>query len=78
MDKGYDIHGTVRRVAIKDPEQVQSFVRYCFEDEFSTTGTNINDTHYVLATDEGKSAARAVLLCCIERNVWERERNTAK
>jgi GDPmannose 4,6-dehydratase len=28
----------------------QSFVSYSFEDEFSTLGTNINGTHYVLAT----------------------------
>src|SRR5438034_8552874 len=27
----------------------QSFVSYSFEDEFSTIGTNINGTHYVLA-----------------------------
>lgn len=28
----------------------QSFVSYSFEDEFSTIGTNINGTHYVLAS----------------------------
>src|SRR5919109_3500173 len=90
LDKGYEVHGTVRRVAIEDPEHrlwrirhildklvlhaaslesfasifnvvdkvqpdeiyhlaAQSFVSYSFEDEFSTIGTNINGTHYVLA-----------------------------
>jgi GDPmannose 4,6-dehydratase len=91
LDKGYEVHGIVRRVAIEDPERrlwrirhlldkivlhsaslesyasifkvvdkvrpdecyhlaAQSFVSYSFEDEFSTLGTNINGTHYVLAT----------------------------
>src|SRR5262249_21029689 len=27
----------------------QGFVRYSFEDEFSTIGTNVNGTHYMLA-----------------------------
>jgi GDPmannose 4,6-dehydratase len=90
LEKGYEVHGTVRRVAIEDPEHrlwrlrhildkvilhaaslesfasvfnvvdkvqpdeiyhlaAQSFVSYSFEDEFSTIGTNINGTHYVLA-----------------------------
>jgi len=90
LEKGYEIHGIVRRVAIEDPEHrlwrirhimdklvlhaaslesfasifnvmdkvqpdeiyhlaAQSFVSYSFEDEFSTIGTNINGTHYVLA-----------------------------
>ena len=90
LDKGYEVHGIVRRVAIEDPEHrlwrirhvmdrlvlhaaslesfaslfnvidrvqpdeiyhlaAQSFVSYSFEDEFSTIGTNINGTHYVLA-----------------------------
>src|SRR5262245_23757593 len=90
LDKGYEVHGIVRRVAIEDPEHrlwrirqildklvlhaaslesfasicnvmdkvqpdeiyrlaAQSFVSYYFEDEFSTIGTNINGTHYVLA-----------------------------
>jgi len=90
LDKGYEVHGTIRRVAIEDPEHrlwrlrhildklvlhaaslesfasifnvmdkvqpdeiyhlaAQSFVSYSFEDEFSTIGTNINGTHYVLA-----------------------------
>jgi len=90
LEKGYQVHGTVRRVAIEDPEHrlwrlrhildklllhaaslesfasifnvvdkvqpdeiyhlaAQSFVSYSFEDEFSTIGTNINGTHYVLA-----------------------------
>jgi GDPmannose 4,6-dehydratase len=89
-EKGYEVHGIVRRVAIEDPEHrlwrikhildklvlhaaslesfpsifsvvdkvqpdeiyhlaAQSFVSYSFEDEFSTIGTNINGTHYVLA-----------------------------
>jgi GDPmannose 4,6-dehydratase len=90
LEKGYEVHGTVRRVAIEDPEHrlwrirhildklilhaaslesfasifnvmdkvqpdeiyhlaAQSFVSYSFEDEFSTIGTNINGTHYMLA-----------------------------
>jgi GDPmannose 4,6-dehydratase len=90
LQKGYEVHGAVRRVAIEDPEHrlwrlrhilnklvlhaaslesfasifnvvdkvqpdeiyhlaAQSFVSYSFEDEFSTIGTNINGTHYVLA-----------------------------
>ena len=90
LEKGYEVHGIVRRVAIEDPEHrlwrikhiidklvlhaaslesfasifsvvdkvqpdeiyhlaAQSFVRYSFEDEFSTIGTNINGTHYMLA-----------------------------
>ena len=90
LEKGYEVHGIVRRVAIEDPEHrlwrikhiidkvilhaaslesfasifsvvdkiqpdeiyhlaAQSFVSYSFEDEFSTVGTNINGTHYVLA-----------------------------
>jgi GDPmannose 4,6-dehydratase len=90
LDKGYDIHGIIRRVAIEDPERrlwrirhildqitlhsaslesyasifkvvnavkpdecyhlaAQSFVSYSFEDEFSTFGTNIDGTHYVLS-----------------------------
>ncbi|MGE5303537.1 MAG: GDP-mannose 4,6-dehydratase [Alphaproteobacteria bacterium] len=90
LEKGYEVHATVRRVAIEDPEHrlwrirhildklvlhaaslesfaslfnvidkvqpdeiyhlaAQSFVSYSFEDEFSTIGTNINGTHYVLA-----------------------------
>lgn len=90
LEKGYEVHGIVRRVAIEDPERrlwrikhlqdrlifhsaslesyasifkvvdkikptecyhlaAQSFVSYSFEDEFSTFGTNIDGTHYVLA-----------------------------
>jgi GDPmannose 4,6-dehydratase len=90
LEKGYEVHGIVRRVAIEDPERrlsrikhlldrvvlhsaslesyvsifsvvdkirpnecyhlaAQSFVSYSFEDEFSTIGTNINGTHYVLS-----------------------------
>lgn len=90
LNKGYEVHGIVRRVAIEDPEHrlwrikyildrislhaaslesfasifnvvdkvkpdeiyhlaAQSFVSYSFEDEFSTIGTNINGTHYMLA-----------------------------
>ena len=90
LEKGYEVHGIVRRVAIEDPKHrlwrvkhilnklvlhaaslesfaslfnvidkvqpdeiyhlaAQSFVSYSFEDEFSTIGTNINGTHYVLA-----------------------------
>src|SRR6184192_2166287 len=91
LDKGYEVHGIVRRVAIEDPEHrlwrikhlngkitlhpaslesypslfqvvtrvrpdevyhlaAQSFVSYSFEDEFSTLNTNINGTHYMLAS----------------------------
>jgi len=91
LEKGYEVHGIVRRVAIEDPEHrlwrvkhlleeielhpaslesypsvfrvlasvrpeevyhlaAQSFVSYSFEDEFSTLNTNINGTHYLLAT----------------------------
>ena len=90
LDRGYEVHGIVRRVAIEDPEHrlwrirhildklilhagslesfasvfkavgqvrpdeiyhlaAQSFVSYSFEDEFSTIGTNVNGTHYMLA-----------------------------
>jgi GDPmannose 4,6-dehydratase len=90
LEKGYIVHGIVRRVAIEDPERrlwrirhhqnkvcihsaslesyasifkvldkikpdecyhlaAQSFVSYSFEDEFSTFGTNIDGTHYVLS-----------------------------
>lgn len=90
LDRGYEVHGIIRRVAIEDPERrlwrirhlldkiqlhsaslesyasifkvvdtvkpdecyhlaAQSFVSYSFEDEFSTFGTNIDGTHYVLS-----------------------------
>jgi GDPmannose 4,6-dehydratase len=90
LEKGYIVHGIVRRVAIEDPERrlwrirhlqnklimhsaslesyasifkvldkikpdecyhlaAQSFVSYSFEDEFTTFGTNIDGTHYVLS-----------------------------
>jgi len=90
LEKGYIVHGIVRRVAIEDPERrlwrirhhqnkvcihsaslesyasifkvldkikpdecyhlaAQSFVSYSFEDEFSTFGTNIDGTQYVLS-----------------------------
>jgi len=91
LEKGYEVHGIVRRVALEDerhrmwrirhtrdrlklhsaslesfasvyrvvrdvkPDEcyhlaAQSFVAYSFEDEFSTLNTNINGTHYVLAS----------------------------
>jgi GDPmannose 4,6-dehydratase len=91
LDKGYEVHGIVRRVALEDPENrlgrlagirsqlvlhaaslesfaslhqvvrkvepqecyhlaAQSFVSYSFDDEFSTLNTNIDGTHYLLAT----------------------------
>ncbi len=91
LEKDYEIHGIVRRVAIEDPEHrlwrlkhildqihlhpaslesypsvfrvvsnvrpdevyhlaAQSFVGYSFEDEFSTLNTNINGTHFVIAS----------------------------
>jgi GDPmannose 4,6-dehydratase len=91
LEKGYEVHGIVRRVAIEDPDHrmwrirhllpdltlhsaslesypslfkvlvrvephecyhlaAQSFVSYSFEDEFSTLNTNINGTHYLLAS----------------------------
>lgn len=91
LEKGYEVHGVVRRVAIEDPEHrmwrirhllpklnlhsaslesfaslfqvlarvqpdecyhlaAQSFVSYSFEDEFSTLNTNINGTHFLLAS----------------------------
>src|SRR5206468_11916553 len=91
LEKGYAVHGMVRRVAFEDPEHrmwrirhllgkiklhsaslesyasvfkllsqvqpdecyhlaAQSFVSYSFEDEFSTLNTNINGTHFLLAT----------------------------
>ena len=97
LEKGYEVHGIVRRVAIEDPEHrrwrikhiidklvphaasresfasifsevdkiqpdeiyhlaAQSFVSYSFEDEFSTVGTNINGTHYVLAAMKERAA----------------------
>jgi GDPmannose 4,6-dehydratase len=90
LEKGYEVHGIVRRAAIEDPEHrlsrilhrlsdlklhaaslesyprlfqiineirpdeiyhlaAQSFVSNSFEDEFSTLGTNINGTHFMLA-----------------------------
>jgi GDPmannose 4,6-dehydratase len=91
LEKGYEVHGIVRRVAMEDPDHrmwrirhllddielhsaslesypslfkvlakvqpdecyhlaAQSFVSYSFEDEFSTMNTNINGTHYLLAS----------------------------
>jgi GDPmannose 4,6-dehydratase len=91
LEKDYEVHGIVRRVAIEDPEHrlwrlrhvlndlhlhpaslesypsvfrvmsdvkpdevyhlaAQSFVSYSFEDEFSTLNTNVNGTHFVLAS----------------------------
>jgi GDPmannose 4,6-dehydratase len=91
LEKGYAVHGLVRRVALEDPEHrlsrirhivddvelhsaslesfasihkvlrkiqpaecyhlaAQSFVSYSFEDEFSTLNTNINGTHFILAS----------------------------
>ena len=91
LEKGYEVHGIVRRVALEDerhrmwrirhirdhlilhaaslesfasiyrvvqrvkPDEcyhlaAQSFVSYSFEDEFSTLNTNINGTHYMLAS----------------------------
>lgn len=91
LEKGYSVHGIVRRVALEDQEHrlarirhildfvelhaaslesfasiysvlrkikpsecyhlaAQSFVSYSFEDEFSTLNTNINGTHYLLAS----------------------------
>lgn len=96
LQKGYDVHGIVRRVALEDPEHrlwrirhlldkitlhsasleshpsifkivekikpdecyhlaAQSFVSYSFEDEFSTVNTNINGTHFMLATIKEKA-----------------------
>lgn len=90
LDKGYEVHGMVRRVAIEDPEHrlwrirhlldklvlhaaslesfasifnvidalqpdeiyhlaAQSFVTYSFVHKFSTIGTKMSGTHYVLA-----------------------------
>jgi len=90
LEKKYEVHGIVRRVALEDPNHrmwrirnildrihlhsasldsypslfnvvemiqpdecyhlaAQSFVSYSFEDEFSTMGTNINGTHYILS-----------------------------
>jgi GDPmannose 4,6-dehydratase len=91
LEKDYEVHGIVRRVAIEDPEHrlwrlrhllddvrlhtgslesypsiyrvmttvqphevyhlaAQSFVSYSFEDEFSILNTNINGTHFVIAS----------------------------
>src|SRR5438552_845977 len=91
VEKGYEVHGIVRRVALEDPDHrlgrlkeirhrlvlhaaslesyasihrviqdvrpdecyhlaAQSFVSYSFDDEFSTLNTNINGTHYLLAS----------------------------
>src|SRR5512141_1608038 len=91
LDRGYEVHGIVRRVALEDPEHrlsrlngvasrlqlhaaslesyasihqviekvhpeecyhlaAQSFVSYSFDDEFSTLNTNINGTHFILAS----------------------------
>lgn len=91
LEKEYEVHGMVRRVALEDerhrmwrlrhirdrlvlhaaslesfasvyrlvqqvkPDEcyhlaAQSFVSYSFEDEFSTLNTNINGTHYMLAS----------------------------
>lgn len=91
LEKGYQVYGMVRRVALEDPNHrmwrinhlldkvklvsaslesfpsiyklfndiqpdecyhlaAQSFVSYSFEDEFSTLNTNINGTHYILAS----------------------------
>ena len=94
LDRGYEVHGIVRRVAIEDPDHrmhrlravrdrhhlhaaslesypslfevvrtvrpdevyhlaAQSFVSYSFEDEFSTLGTNISGTHFMLSAVRG-------------------------
>ena len=91
LEKDYEVHGIIRRVALEDPEHhmsriqhiaddlvlhpasmesfpsiysvvrtvepdecyhlaAQSFVATSFQDAFSTMNTNINGTHYVLAT----------------------------
>ncbi len=91
LEKGYEVHGIIRRVALEDethrlwrlrnikkniilhsgslesfpslakiinkvqPNEIyhlaaQSYVANSFEDEFSTLNTNINGTHYVLAS----------------------------
>ena len=91
LEKGYEVHGIIRRVALEDethrlwrlrnikkniilhsgslesfpslakiinkvqPVEIyhlaaQSYVANSFEDEFSTLNTNINGTHYVLAS----------------------------
>jgi GDPmannose 4,6-dehydratase len=106
LEKDYEVHGIVRRVAIEDPEHglwrikhilnklvlhaaslesfasifnvvdkvqpdeiyhlaAQSFVSYSFEDEFSTIGTNVSGTHYVLAATK-EQAPRKVLFCRVE------------
>ncbi|MBU1122337.1 MAG: GDP-mannose 4,6-dehydratase, partial [Candidatus Omnitrophica bacterium] len=90
LEKGYQVHGIVRRVAFEDPQRrfcrighildkvmlhsaslesyasilnvvdsvnpdecyhlaAQSFVTYSFEDEFSTSNTNINGTNFILS-----------------------------
>ena len=90
LEKGYAVHGIVRRTAVEDnkkrlsridhildkihihgatledypsiykvvnevkPDEcyhlgAQSFVKYSFEDEFSTMNTNVNGTHYILS-----------------------------
>lgn len=51
LDSFPSIFNTIKKV---QPDELyhlaaQSFVSYSFEDEFSTLGTNINGTHYVLA-----------------------------
>ncbi len=91
LEKGYEVHGIIRRIALEDerhrmwrirhlmgrvtlhagsmesfaslfriiqrvkPDEcyhlaAQSFVGYSFEDEFSTLNTNINGTHFLLAS----------------------------
>lgn len=100
LEKGYEVHGVIRRIALEDerhrmwrirhllsrltlhagsmesfaslfrivqrvqPDEcyhlaAQSFVGYSFEDEFSTLNTNINGTHFLLASiKEARPACR--------------------
>ena len=107
LERGYEVHGIVRRVAIEDPEHrlwrirhildklilhagslesfasvfnvvntvqpdeiyhlaAQSFVSYSFEDEFSTIGTNVNGTHYMLAAMKERVPQLQILFRCIQ------------
>ncbi len=52
MESFASLHRVVRLVKPTECYHLaaQSFVSYSFEDEFSTLNTNINGTHYVLAT----------------------------
>jgi len=57
----------------------QSFVSYSFEDEFSTLGTNVNGTHYMLAAmKERVPHAGSILPHQVRRSATPQKRHKMK